>query len=72
MASCPFCSSVLLRHVRSGQMYWFCSRCRTDVLSTDAHPSVALSTPLDSLVGGSQTHVKLNESSSSSLTIHKD
>lgn len=30
--SCPCCgSSMLLRHVRHGQIYWFCQACRQEV-----------------------------------------
>ncbi|EKQ68538.1 hypothetical protein OsccyDRAFT_3076 [Leptolyngbyaceae cyanobacterium JSC-12] len=35
MASCPFCSDVLLRHIRSGQAYWLCRRCRTEILEQE-------------------------------------
>lgn len=27
MSNCPCCSNVLLRHVRSNQVYWFCRNC---------------------------------------------
>ncbi|BAZ41292.1 hypothetical protein NIES4101_72560 [Calothrix sp. NIES-4101] len=31
-SSCPCCgSSMLLRHVRHGQIYWFCQSCRQEV-----------------------------------------
>jgi ribosomal protein L37AE/L43A len=31
-SSCPCCgSSTLLRHVRHGQIYWFCQSCRQEV-----------------------------------------
>lgn len=30
--SCPFCSHVLLRHIRSGSVYWLCRRCREEVV----------------------------------------
>ncbi len=31
-SSCPCCgSSTLLRHVRQGQIYWFCQSCRQEV-----------------------------------------
>jgi ribosomal protein L37AE/L43A len=62
MANCPFCSSVLLRHIRSGQVYWFCRRCRTEVLKTNVNEVINLSAPLESLVSGRLTNVKLNES----------
>jgi ribosomal protein S27AE len=26
--TCPCCSTVLLRHIRAGRIYWRCSRCR--------------------------------------------
>ncbi|WP_421656995.1 hypothetical protein [Leptothermofonsia sp. ETS-13] len=32
MANCPLCSDVLLRHVRSGETYWFCRCCRIEIL----------------------------------------
>lgn len=72
MANCPFCSNVLLRHVRAGEMYWFCRRCRVEVLQTNARQDINLSTPIDRLWSGSQTNVKLNEPSSPPLMIHKD
>jgi ribosomal protein L37AE/L43A len=25
--SCPYCSNALLRHIRSGVLYWRCSSC---------------------------------------------
>jgi ribosomal protein L37AE/L43A len=35
MAECAFCSDTLLRHIRSGQSYWFCRRCRVEFRSKD-------------------------------------
>lgn len=67
MANCPFCSSVLLRHVRASEMYWFCRRCRVEVLQANARQDINLSTPIDHLRSGAQTSVKLNKSSSSPL-----
>ncbi|GEM_PF-1736464 len=32
MSNCPLCSDVLLRHIRSGKMYWLCRRCRLEHL----------------------------------------
>lgn len=32
MADCPLCSDILLRHIRSGQTYWLCRRCRLEIL----------------------------------------
>ncbi len=26
-ATCPCCSEPLLRHIRGGSIYWFCSHC---------------------------------------------
>lgn len=27
MPECPCCSEKLLRHVRQGKVYWFCTHC---------------------------------------------
>lgn len=27
MSTCPCCTGVLLRHIRHGRVYWFCSHC---------------------------------------------
>lgn len=32
MATCPLCSDILLRHLRSGKPYWLCRRCRVEIL----------------------------------------
>jgi ribosomal protein L37AE/L43A len=29
--ACPCCGSRLLRHVRHGELYWFCQSCRQEV-----------------------------------------
>lgn len=29
--NCPCCSNSLLRHFRSGKIYWFCSGCHQDM-----------------------------------------
>ncbi len=29
--NCPCCSGSLLRHVRHGELYWFCQTCRQEV-----------------------------------------
>lgn len=29
--SCPCCSSALLRHIRQGGVYWFCTSCWQEV-----------------------------------------
>ncbi|WP_315792153.1 hypothetical protein [Fischerella sp. JS2] len=35
--TCPCCGDSLLRHVRHGELYWFCQTCRQEVplLSTN-------------------------------------
>ncbi|MBF2027864.1 MAG: hypothetical protein IGS48_14060 [Oscillatoriales cyanobacterium C42_A2020_001] len=42
MANCPFCSDVLLRHIRAGQAYWLCRRCRTEILDKNFEQAVFL------------------------------
>ncbi|WP_414566204.1 MULTISPECIES: hypothetical protein [unclassified Anabaena] len=29
--TCPCCGDSLLRHVRYGELYWFCQSCRQEV-----------------------------------------
>ncbi|MDF5716694.1 MAG: hypothetical protein PUP93_23190 [Rhizonema sp. NSF051] len=29
--NCPCCGDSLLRHVRQGEVYWFCQSCRQEV-----------------------------------------
>lgn len=29
--SCPCCGSPLLRHIRQGELYWFCKSCWQEV-----------------------------------------
>ncbi|MBR8836681.1 MAG: hypothetical protein DSM106950_22360 [Stigonema ocellatum SAG 48.90 = DSM 106950] len=29
--NCPCCGGSLLRHVRHGELYWFCQTCRQEV-----------------------------------------
>jgi ribosomal protein L37AE/L43A len=31
--SCPCCGGVILRHIRHGEIYWFCSSCYQEVPS---------------------------------------
>ncbi|MEH2067724.1 MAG: hypothetical protein V7K47_06080 [Nostoc sp.] len=40
--TCPCCGSSLLRHVRHGELYWFCLSCRQEVplLTTTRLPNV--------------------------------
>lgn len=40
--NCPCCGSSLLRHVRHGQLYWFCKTCWQEVplLDGDSVPSI--------------------------------
>lgn len=30
-SACPCCSNTLLRHIRSGEIYWFCSHCHQEM-----------------------------------------
>ena len=49
-STCPCCSSPLLRHTQSGQIYWFCSHCHQKMpdLATaiKAHRSVSSLLPV--------------------------
>ncbi len=36
MSICPYCSYSLLRHVRQGKIYWFCSHCWQEVPNFEA------------------------------------
>lgn len=45
MTSCPFCSDILLRHIRAGQIYWLCRRCHTEILGESLHQPIGLSSP---------------------------
>lgn len=36
MATCPYCSTKLLRHVRDTQVYWFCRHCWWELPLIDA------------------------------------
>ncbi|MBW4619408.1 MAG: hypothetical protein KME17_08620 [Cyanosarcina radialis HA8281-LM2] len=29
--ACPLCSHLLLRHIRSNEIYWFCRHCHQEV-----------------------------------------
>ncbi|AVH74074.1 hypothetical protein NLP_5798 [Nostoc sp. 'Lobaria pulmonaria (5183) cyanobiont'] len=31
MSECPCCNGTLLRHIRSGKIYWFCVDCRQEM-----------------------------------------
>ncbi len=48
MATCPLCSDILLRHIRSGQPYWLCRRCRLEILeeSYPVHDRSGIPLPL--------------------------
>ncbi|XGV96010.1 MAG: hypothetical protein ACAF41_25145 [Leptolyngbya sp. BL-A-14] len=58
MTTCPLCSDILLRHLRSGKPYWLCRRCRIELLekkdlaekitaTTDAnHKALSLHNPI--------------------------
>ncbi|MEH2329239.1 hypothetical protein [Nostoc sp.] len=41
--TCPCCAGSLLRHVRHGELYWFCQSCRQEVplLTATRLPNVA-------------------------------
>ncbi|MBW4621496.1 MAG: hypothetical protein KME17_19315 [Cyanosarcina radialis HA8281-LM2] len=43
MNDCPFCSEPLLRHVRSGSLYWYCCRCRQAMPILKSNPAVKTS-----------------------------
>lgn len=30
-SNCPCCSNTLLRHIRSGEVYWFCRHCHQEM-----------------------------------------
>lgn len=30
-SNCPCCSNTLLRHIRSGEVYWFCKHCHQEM-----------------------------------------
>ncbi|MDA0210077.1 MAG: hypothetical protein OT478_07810 [Cyanobacteria bacterium FC1] len=36
--TCPCCSSSLLRHFRSGKIYWFCCDCHQEMPALDHEP----------------------------------
>lgn len=40
--NCPCCGGSLLRHVRHGELYWFCKTCWQEVplLSVNSLPSI--------------------------------
>jgi ribosomal protein L37AE/L43A len=42
---CPLCSSLLLRHIRSGKVYWLCQSCRQEVPALSAIQTTRRSTP---------------------------
>jgi hypothetical protein len=39
---CPSCSDILLRHIRSGEIYWRCSTCYQAMPVCDIRPGVVL------------------------------
>lgn len=44
-SSCPCCgSSMLLRHVRHGQIYWLCQSCRQEVSLLTVNRTVGVGT----------------------------
>ena len=36
MSVCPCCSQTLLRHIRHGNIYWFCSSCWQEMPNSDS------------------------------------
>lgn len=30
-SNCPCCANTLLRHIRSGEVYWFCRHCHQEM-----------------------------------------
>jgi hypothetical protein len=46
MTSCPLCSDVLLRHLRSGKPYWLCRRCRLEILEKNYPTNASSQLPL--------------------------
>jgi len=31
MSNCPICSSLILRHIRHNEIYWYCSSCHQEI-----------------------------------------
>lgn len=46
MATCPYCSNQLLRHIRSNQTYWFCRHCWEEMSDADLNHSHSFSISL--------------------------
>jgi ribosomal protein L37AE/L43A len=42
-SNCPCCSDTLLRHIRSGQIYWFCRQCHQEMPNYPNRPSILTS-----------------------------
>ncbi|HTL88816.1 MAG TPA: hypothetical protein VL134_05395 [Leptolyngbya sp.] len=45
MPECPCCSEKLLRHVRHGKVYWFCTHCWQEMPNLEAVIGDAVMTP---------------------------
>ncbi|MGG6265188.1 hypothetical protein ACQ4M3_07020 [Leptolyngbya sp. AN03gr2] len=45
MPECPCCSEKLLRHVRHGKVYWFCTHCWQEMPNLEAIICDAALTP---------------------------
>ncbi|MFQ4144634.1 hypothetical protein [Chlorogloeopsis sp. ULAP02] len=56
--ACPCCGGCLLRHVRHGEVYWFCQDCRQEV------PLLTV-TSLSSVIEGRNTGVLFQQSAKS-------
>ncbi|NJP08179.1 MAG: hypothetical protein HC866_00815 [Leptolyngbyaceae cyanobacterium RU_5_1] len=62
MNPCPFCSDILLRHVRVGQTYWLCRHCRLEILAIDQASVATLSSAAEiSSYSQTQPKVKLDD-----------
>lgn len=72
MTSCPCCSSLMLRRVRQGKVYWFCRTCWQEMplLTVDAqHPAPAESAPtLNSVKEGDLKHFLMNRRETSRVS----
>lgn len=60
-SDCPCCSDTLLRHIRSGQVYWFCRQCHQAMPNYSAVPTaLTINTKLsiESLLTKSSTYTQ--------------
>lgn len=40
MFNCPICSGKTLRHIRHGQIYWYCCNCHQEVPNLITNPAL--------------------------------